>query len=105
MAARHHRVPHGETEHLGGRIILVSLFGRTTCNKTRLLVIIGLSCLYIAYLRVIEIAEHLGKKSGFRHVIRIKCRDDFVPFKDRKSTRLNSSHSSISYAVFCLKKK
>src|SRR3989338_2860974 len=26
-------------------------------------------------------------------------------FKDRKSTRLNSSHSSISYAVFCLKKK
>src|SRR5689334_24333740 len=25
--------------------------------------------------------------------------------EDRKSTRLNSSHSSISYAVFCLKKK
>src|SRR2546430_2869274 len=30
----------------------------------------------------------------------------FVPFgRDRKSTRLNSSHSQISYAVFCLKKK
>src|SRR5688572_31961185 len=29
-----------------------------------------------------------------------------VPFpEDRKSTRLNSSHSQISYAVFCLKKK
>src|SRR5438309_4146726 len=28
-----------------------------------------------------------------------------VTFQDRKSTRLNSSHSSISYAVFCLKKK
>src|SRR5689334_24649821 len=27
------------------------------------------------------------------------------PAQDRKSTRLNSSHSSISYAVFCLKKK
>src|SRR3990167_10122330 len=26
-------------------------------------------------------------------------------YKDRKSTRLNSSHSQISYAVFCLKKK
>src|SRR5205085_10667984 len=26
-------------------------------------------------------------------------------FSDRKSTRLNSSHSQISYAVFCLKKK
>src|SRR5689334_24899024 len=28
-----------------------------------------------------------------------------APVGDRKSTRLNSSHSSISYAVFCLKKK
>src|SRR5688572_32561161 len=28
-----------------------------------------------------------------------------VPDGDRKSTRLNSSHSQISYAVFCLKKK
>src|SRR5688572_31910366 len=28
-----------------------------------------------------------------------------VPIIDRKSTRLNSSHSQISYAVFCLKKK
>src|SRR5699024_12825720 len=27
------------------------------------------------------------------------------PHEDRKSTRLNSSHVSISYAVFCLKKK
>src|SRR3712207_7142426 len=26
-------------------------------------------------------------------------------FSDRKSTRLNSSHANISYAVFCLKKK
>src|SRR3712207_7376679 len=26
------------------------------------------------------------------------------PLKDRKSTRLNSSHANISYAVFCLKK-
>src|SRR2546427_4341090 len=30
--------------------------------------------------------------------------DDDAPL-DRKSTRLNSSHSQISYAVFCLKKK
>src|SRR3712207_9001675 len=31
---------------------------------------------------------------------------DFVPgYLDRKSTRLNSSHANISYAVFCLKKK
>src|SRR5690348_18009461 len=31
--------------------------------------------------------------------------DSRCPAKDRKSTRLNSSHPSISYAVFCLKKK
>src|SRR2546430_12693714 len=32
---------------------------------------------------------------------------DMAPYagQDRKSTRLNSSHSQISYAVFCLKKK
>src|SRR5256885_10889584 len=32
-------------------------------------------------------------------------RADFCYVKDRKSTRLNSSHLVISYAVFCLKKK
>src|SRR2546427_3624081 len=31
--------------------------------------------------------------------------EDLVQDVDRKSTRLNSSHSQISYAVFCLKKK
>src|SRR2546427_3243848 len=31
--------------------------------------------------------------------------DQAFVYRDRKSTRLNSSHSQISYAVFCLKKK
>src|SRR2546422_6845094 len=35
---------------------------------------------------------------------RESSRDDGA-FRDRKSTRLNSSHGYISYAVFCLKKK
>src|SRR3712207_8548272 len=30
---------------------------------------------------------------------------DYSQIEDRKSTRLNSSHANISYAVFCLKKK
>src|SRR2546430_4174690 len=34
----------------------------------------------------------------------IKARN-YAEARDRKSTRLNSSHSQISYAVFCLKKK
>src|SRR5690242_21007520 len=37
---------------------------------------------------------------ALRHVARLRERRG-----DRKSTRLNSSHMSISYAVFCLKKK
>src|SRR5690606_41903810 len=35
----------------------------------------------------------------------IALRDDAFTAADRKSTRLNSSHVKISYAVFCLKKK
>src|SRR3712207_2766953 len=31
--------------------------------------------------------------------------DAKITYRDRKSTRLNSSHANISYAVFCLKKK
>src|SRR3954449_10671970 len=33
-----------------------------------------------------------------------ECRSRWSPYHDRKSTRLNSSHTLISYAVFCLKK-
>src|SRR5438034_1418468 len=36
---------------------------------------------------------------------RIVLQDASTPATDRKSTRLNSSHTVISYAVFCLKKK
>src|SRR2546430_5246949 len=35
----------------------------------------------------------------------ISSSQNSVGYSDRKSTRLNSSHSQISYAVFCLKKK
>src|SRR5687768_18385859 len=35
----------------------------------------------------------------------ITSRVDYRHLRDRKSTRLNSSHGYISYAVFCLKKK
>src|SRR3712207_8865114 len=35
----------------------------------------------------------------------LRAKRDLHGKKDRKSTRLNSSHANISYAVFCLKKK
>src|SRR5205085_11964802 len=42
---------------------------------------------------------------GFMHVLKLHHLVDDKMHADRKSTRLNSSHSQISYAVFCLKKK
>src|SRR2546421_4579289 len=38
-------------------------------------------------------------------VVQMTDARNFVSPEDRKSTRLNSSHDQISYAVFCLKKK
>src|SRR5262245_65277394 len=49
--------------------------------------------------------QRLHRGGGFepREVTPLHQRSD--RFQDRKSTRLNSSHLGISYAVFCLKKK
>src|SRR5688572_31932960 len=46
-----------------------------------------------------------GALSGGACLTRITTIALIAPAVDRKSTRLNSSHSQISYAVFCLKKK
>src|SRR5690348_17423506 len=47
----------------------------------------------------------LGAALGLDHAHRAIFYDMYPDLLDRKSTRLNSSHPSISYAVFCLKKK
>src|SRR5688572_31517312 len=46
-----------------------------------------------------------GKKEEALHLFQQVKQQHLTTAKDRKSTRLNSSHSQISYAVFCLKKK
>src|SRR2546422_1708982 len=43
--------------------------------------------------------------SGARDFRQVRAAPQLLPHLDRKSTRLNSSHGYISYAVFCLKKK
>src|SRR5206468_10763809 len=48
--------------------------------------------------------SRLGSAAALRAVQRTVC-DRRDGDADRKSTRLNSSHDQISYAVFCLKKK
>src|SRR5690606_40680669 len=46
-----------------------------------------------------------GLKALDEHGLADTIRRIAIPMQDRKSTRLNSSHVKISYAVFCLKKK
>src|SRR2546430_8409894 len=46
-----------------------------------------------------------GLPEGVEATIRTLADRLALKHQDRKSTRLNSSHSQISYAVFCLKKK
>src|SRR2546430_12487964 len=53
-------------------------------------------------LRIEETARLADQVNG---VIRETIPKNEITTIDRKSTRLNSSHSQISYAVFCLKKK
>src|SRR5690348_18182553 len=64
--------------------------------------------------RGVAAGEHAGRDD--LHAVRLRRHDHVVdlgrqpvdsehPRQDRKSTRLNSSHPSISYAVFCLKNK
>src|SRR5438034_11020475 len=51
---------------------------------------------------------HHGDPQGPTSVVAVGLSDEFCRVaqnEDRKSTRLNSSHTVISYAVFCLKKK
>src|SRR3712207_8333692 len=48
--------------------------------------------------------RHTDKASHLDHIRQYPVFGS-VQFLDRKSTRLNSSHANISYAVFCLKKK
>src|SRR2546430_10278029 len=50
------------------------------------------------------LTKHPSGKTG-RNIDRQKYEPVKRAIQDRKSTRLNSSHSQISYAVFCLKKK
>src|SRR3712207_7454218 len=63
----------------------------------------------VLFSRVDRFVLYFKNLEGYERFYRIgPDRVSYVRFKvngDRKSTRLNSSHANISYAVFCLKKK
>src|SRR2546430_6246531 len=64
------------------------------------------------YLSLVDAGGETGAE-GLREILKLyvdpnerqTLKQIDVQLEDRKSTRLNSSHSQISYAVFCLKKK
>src|SRR2546429_6736394 len=77
-----------------------TLFPYTTLFRSLDLGVHGLR----AQREAVDVAQHFGNRHGADHAQHVGlghgARDD----ADRKSTRLNSSHGYISYAVFCLKK-
>src|SRR5690625_6620978 len=85
----------------GSRVLLVK------DDKIKL----ALACILSDGHLLIEDLPGMGKTTlahALAHVLglsyqRVQFTSDMLP--DRKSTRLNSSHVAISYAVFCLKKK
>src|SRR5262245_63910942 len=77
-----------------------SVFAQTYCNWELLLVDDG------SVDRSSEIARRIAEMHPERvRVVEHEGRCNRGMSADRKSTRLNSSHLGISYAVFCLKKK
>src|SRR3712207_8993268 len=84
-----------------------TLFPYTTLFRSiaGILLIAGLG-LYELFINKIDVARSAG---SVPHVLQIRSfdhlKDRVAKMIDRKSTRLNSSHANISYAVFCLKKK
>src|SRR3712207_6968351 len=77
----------GKTEFLPKRIVYVSCSPSTLARDAGILV---------------HRAGYVMKKAG---VVNMFPHTSHVESIDRKSTRLNSSHANISYAVFCLKKQ
>src|SRR4051794_41237376 len=73
--------------------VIANQFGEA--QATHRAALIGLGVLLFAVTILVNLAARLIVRQG----------DTEGLAADRKSTRLNSSHPSISYAVFCLKKK
>src|SRR2546430_6191414 len=79
-----------------------TLFPYTTLFRSGVILLIAANWQHIgAGVKILGFLLLLGGAHGAALWIQWTGR----PYPDRKSTRLNSSHSQISYAVFCLKKR
>src|SRR5207244_13265666 len=89
---------------------LSTLFPYTTLFRSRLDIRKGLLSLAVAHPFALVIDAEEIERGAFEGKLGVFVAQQFharlrVEMRDRKSTRLNSSHQIISYAVFCLKKK
>src|SRR5690625_6673915 len=82
---------------LGGRIRKILIRNQNANSRPGQLQVVDLAPELLGFRHYHDFPRH------FRHDLAKAI--EFVKSGDRKSTRLNSSHVAISYAVFCLKKK
>src|SRR5258707_9510039 len=89
-----------------------TLFPYTTLFRSKALIVVGGTGLgrladvpELHALLPVDLTRDSGRPVAGPVDVRIRPDASASPFLDRKSTRLNSSHANISYAVFCLKKK
>src|SRR5699024_8712889 len=80
------------------RIIDINLYGPLNCFHA-----VGAKMVEQGHGTIISISSDAGRVGSSGEGVYSACKGGIIA--DRKSTRLNSSHVSISYAVFCLNKK
>src|SRR3712207_6938311 len=85
-----------------------TLFPYTTLFRSPQLELPQPAALGLGLRRGVQARQELGRVAADPEAqvpVRVAVADEEPLLRDRKSTRLNSSHANISYAVFCLKKK
>src|SRR5690348_18170397 len=83
-----------------------TLFPYTTLFRSTLVTGVNISASQLTSGSLVDdVAEALADSGLPPAQLVLELTVSSVALEDRKSTRLNSSHPSISYAVFCLKKK
>src|SRR2546430_3691210 len=90
----------------GGRKGLgMAITPRSAAGFTLLELSIVLAILGVATAMTFPTISRMTTHARVNQAAMVVAQDLSLASRDRKSTRLNSSHSQISYAVFCLKKK
>src|SRR3712207_8727306 len=89
-----------------------TLFPYTTLFRSEAPLVLVVVAVWLGGRHLHQVARRGQERLGIRDVVhraprapRPGQRPQRMRLSDRKSTRLNSSHANISYAVFCLKKK